>query len=163
MSQAILFVQVQGDSRVIELAVQEDLTESALHVALTGAGVPVSPGLFIFIDELDEPISHECQHPAMGVKHGGRVHVCHCRRIKTTVRFLDQTIERAFPPGARVRSVKKWAAQEFKVDHNDAAEHVLQICNSKDRPTTDTPLHALAQGHGCAVCFDFVPEKRVEG
>ena len=42
-------------------------------------------------------------------------------------------------------------------------EHVLQICNSKERPSSDTPLAALAHGCGCNVCFDLVPEKRVEG
>jgi hypothetical protein len=45
----------------------------------------------------------------------------------------------------------------------DAAEHVLQLCNSTERPPSDTPLHQLVQGHACELCFDLVPEKRVEG
>jgi hypothetical protein len=40
---------------------------------------------------------------------------------------------------------------------------VLQICNSADRPPSDTPLHQLVHGHDCSLCFDLVPEKRVEG
>jgi hypothetical protein len=164
MPQATLFVEVQGGTGIIEVVVQEDISESALHEALALAGVPGIPELLVFIDESEEPISHGHDRPAAGgVKHGARVHVTRCRHIQTAVRFLERTIERAFPPGARVRSVKKWATREFEIDNKDAAEHILQICNTKDRPATDTPLHALIQGPGCSVCFDLVPEKRVEG
>jgi hypothetical protein len=163
MPQPTLFVQVQGDARVIEIAVAENVTESGLHNALSNAGVPVGPELFVFIDEADEHVYREGDRPASGVAHGARIHIARCRRIKTTVHFLEKTIEREFPPGTRVRTVKKWATHEFHLDHKDAAEHVLQVCKSTERPASDTPLHALAQGHDCAVCFDLVPEKRVEG
>lgn len=162
MSELILFVQVQGDTRIIEVTVPEKITESELHTALSRAGLSAGPELFVFIDEDEEDVCREKDRPS-SVKHGSRVHVARCRRIKTTVHFLDKTIEREFSPGARVRSVKKWATQEFHLDHKDAAEHVLQVCKSTERPASDTPLHALVQGHDCAVCFDFVPEKRVEG
>lgn len=163
MPQAILFVQVQGDTRVIEVAVAESVTASELHDALSRAGVPTASELFVFIDEAEEHTPAKGDRPVVGVKHGARVHVARCRRINATVHFLDKTIERAFPPGARVRSVKAWAARELHLDHKDAAEHVLQICNSTERPASDTPLHVLIHGHDCAICFDFVPEKRVEG
>jgi hypothetical protein len=58
--------------------------------------------------------------------------------------------------------VKAWAVREFHLDHKDAAEHVLQLCESAERPSGDTPLHTLLHG-GCALCFNLVPEKRVEG
>ena len=163
MTLSTLFVQVQGDARIIEVAMAENVTESELHDALSRAGVPAGPELFVFIDEAEEHIPTEGDRPVSGVKHGARVHVARCRRIKTTVHYLEKTIERRFPPGARVRSVKTWAAHEFHLDHKDAAEHVLQICNSKERPASDTPLCTLVDGHDCAVCFDLVPEKRVEG
>jgi hypothetical protein len=163
MAQSILFVQVQGDARIIEVATGENVTASELHGALSSAGIPVGPEFFVFIDEAEEHISIEGDRPVSGAKHGARVHVTRCRRIKTTVHYLEKTIEREFPPGARVRSVKTWAAHEFHLDHKDAAEHVLQICNSKVRPASDTPLYILVAGHDCAICFDLVPEKRVEG
>lgn len=163
MPQMVFFVQVQGDPRIIEVAVAENVTEAGLHNALSAGGVPVAPEFFVFIDEAEEHIPCDGDRPVPGANHGTRVHVARCRRIKTTVRFVDKTIERGFPPGARVRSVKKWAAHEFHLDHKDAAEHVLQICNSTKQPTSDSPLHALTHDHACAVCFDLVPEKRVEG
>jgi hypothetical protein len=91
------------------------------------------------------------------------VHVTRCHRIKTTVHFLEKTAEHEFPPGARVRAVKEWAARIFKLDPKDAAEHVLQLCNATERPPSDTPLHQLVHGLSCDLCFDLVPEKRVEG
>lgn len=163
MPQPVLFVQVQGDARIIEVAVAEDVTEGDLHNALSAAGVPVTPESFVFVDEAEQHLHREGKQLVSGAKHGMRVHVARCHRIKTTVNFLDKTVERGFPPGARLRGVKAWAVREFHLDHKDAAEHVLQICNSNDRPSSDKPLHALVHGHDCAVCFDLVPEKRVEG
>ncbi len=163
MSESILFVQVQGDARVLEIAVTENITESELHKTLSKAGVLSGSDLFVFIDEAEEDVSGEKDCPASGVAHGTRIHITRCRRIKTAVHFLEKTIEREFPPGTRVRTVKKWATKEFQLDHKDAAEHVLQVCRSTERPASDTPLHALVRGHDCTVCFDLVPEKRVEG
>ena len=103
-------------------------------------------------------------HEHLGhVKGGSRIHVSRCKRIKTTVHFAHQTVEREFAPGIRVRAVKAWAVHELKMDPRDAAEHVLQLCGSTERPSTDTPLIQLVHGHGCEVCFDLVPDKRVEG
>src|SRR5580765_6847503 len=117
MPQLTLFVQTQADGRVVEVVVAENIKESELHDALSGAGVKISPEIFVFIDESEDHVSREGHSLVMGIKHGARVHVTRCRRIKTTVHFLDKTIEEAFPPGSRVRSVKKWAAHEFHLDH----------------------------------------------
>lgn len=163
MSQCVLFVQIQGDSRILELAVPENITEGELHKALTDAGVPSIPELFVFIDEAEEHLSRQSDRPLPGIKHGARVHASRCRRIRTKANYLDKVIERDFAPGARVRSVKVWAVHEFHLDHKDAAEHVLQICNSTERPASDTPLHTLVRSDHCTLCFDLVPEKRVEG
>lgn len=163
MSQVTLFVQVQGDPTLVEVTVAANVTDAELHSALSRAGVHLTPDVQLFIDESDDFVPAASDRPVPGLKHGARVHVSRCRRIKTTVNFLDKTAERAFPPGTRIRSVKTWAAREFHLDHKDAAEHALQICGSAVRPATDTPLHALVRGHECAVCFDLVPEKRVEG
>ena len=59
--------------------------------------------------------------------------------------------------------MKERAVHKFELSPKDAAEHVLQLCQSTDRPASDTPLFQLAGDHGCAVCFDLVPDTRVEG
>ncbi|MDX6530190.1 MAG: hypothetical protein QOH41_2480 [Blastocatellia bacterium] len=162
MPKLTLFVQIQGAPKVIEVAVNENLTESELHQALVDAGISPGPDQFVFIDESEEPIAKD-QKRLVEVKQGTRVHVARCRRIKTTVNYLERTIEQDFAAGARVRSVKKWAMKEFELDKKDAAEHVLQLCKSTERPSSDTPLHALVQANNCVLCFDLVPEIRVEG
>lgn len=163
MSKLSLFVQVQGDNRVSEIAVEEKLTESELIKALSNAGIAIGTDQFVFVDEAEEQISREGKNATSQLKQGARVHVSRCRRIKATVNYLERTIQRDFAPGTRVRTVKKWAMREFELDKKDAAEHVLQVCNSTERPASDTPLHALVKGTDCSACFDLVPEVRVEG
>lgn len=136
---------------------------SELHDALAASGITVGAETFIFIDEAENHEQGERHEPIHGLKHGCRIHVSRCKRVKATVNFLDKTETHEFPPGARVLAVKERAVQKFRMDPKDAAEHVLQLCRSTERPSSDTPLHQLTDGHGCDVCFDLVPEKRVEG
>jgi hypothetical protein len=130
---------------------------------LAATGIQIDKEALIFLDEGADHLHGHRHEPVPGLEHGCRVHVSRCRRIKTTIHFLDMTAEHEFPPGARLRTVKEWAVREFKMNPKDAAEQVLQICNSTERPASDTPLHQLVHGHACTLCFDLVPEKRVEG
>jgi len=163
MSKPIIFIQVHGRPGILEAELSETATLGDLHDALTALGIEIDAETFIFIDEAEQHQHGDRHQPVANLKHGSRVHVSRCKRIKTTVHFLDKTAEHEFPPGARVRTVKEWAVHTFKMTSKDAAEHVLQICSSTKRPASDTPLHELVEGHNCALCFDLVPEKRVEG
>jgi hypothetical protein len=163
MSKPIIFIQVHGRPEILEAELSEAATVGELYDALAAAGIEMNAETFIFIDEAEEHQTGERNHPIHGIRHGSRIHVCHCKRIKTTVHFLHNTAEREFAPGARVRAVKEWAVEKLKLNPKDAAEHVLQLCNSTKRPPSDTRLNELVQRHECAVCFDLVPEKRVEG
>src|SRR5262245_66397206 len=134
MSKTIIFVQTQGRPGVVETELAEGGSVGDLHAALAAAGISMDAETAIFVDEAEQAIrggQHDRPH---GLKHGSRVHVCRCRRVQTTVHFLDKTAERLFPPGARVRAVKAWAVHHFGLNPKDAAEHVLQLCNSSDRP-----------------------------
>jgi hypothetical protein len=163
MSEPIIFIQVHGRPGILEAEISAAPTLGELHDVLAGHDIEVVAETFIFIDEAEIPIQGQRHEPAHGLRHGARVHVTRCRRIKTMAHFLDKTAEREFPPGARVRAVKEWAVHTFKLSPKDAAEHVLQLCKSTERPPSDTPLHQLVHGHACELCFDLVPEKRVEG
>lgn len=158
-----IFIQEHGRPGIIEAALKDKATIGDLHDVLVASGVAVDGETFIFIDEAEEHIHGERQHPLPGIKRGCRIHVSRCKRIKVTVHFLDKTEEHEFPPGVRVRAVKAQAVHNLHIMPKDAAEHVLQLCGSTERPASDTPLHQLVEGHGCAICFDLVPEKRVEG
>jgi hypothetical protein len=174
MSKIIVFIQVHGQSgvREAELSAANNLGE--LQDALAAAGVKLDAETFVFLDEAEENLCGERHHPVKGLKHGCRIHVSRCKRIAATVHFLEQSAVHDFPPGARVRAVKEWAVRKFELNPKDAAEHVLQLCKSTERPSSDTPLLQLLGGHdhhdrhaqshdGCKLCFDLVPDKRVEG
>lgn len=163
MKPHIIFIQVHERPGVIEAQVVEAATLGDLRTAIEAAGVLLDAELHIFLDDAEEPLHGDHSNAVHGLRHGSRVHVTRCKRIKTTVHYLEHTAEHAFAPGARVRAVKAWAVHTFKLSPKDAAEHVLQVCKSTARPAPDTPLHELVKAHHCELCFDLVPEKRVEG
>lgn len=163
MTTTVVFIQVQGLPGIIEAKLGAAATIGEVLAAIAAAGVAIDNETFLFVDEAEDYLRGEHHEPAHGVKHGCRIHVSRCKRIRTTVHFLDKTESREFTPGRRVRAVKAHAVEVFHLAPKDAAEHVLQLCKSSKRPTSDTPLHALTDHHTCAVCFDLVPEKRVEG
>ena len=92
------------------------------------------------------------------------MHVTRCLKVKVAVRFNGETKSRVFPPSATVERVRRWAAlRAFGMSPRDAAEHILQIQGTTTRPDRDTHTGALTDGKTCAVAFDLVPSKRVEG
>ena len=159
----IVFIQVHEREGLIEAELPQDATHEHLHGVIAALEIKLDDDTFIFIDEEEEPLVNKHHEPLPPIKPGCRIHVSKCRKIKVTVHYLEKTEERASRPGARVKKVKAWAVETFKLNHHDAAEHVLQLCSSTDRPATDTLLHELTKASVCSVCFDLVPEKRVEG
>ncbi|MGE0372908.1 MAG: hypothetical protein AB7Q01_13570, partial [Gammaproteobacteria bacterium] len=93
-----------------------------------------------------------------------RLHVSCCRYIEVVVRFNGEGVARRFPPGATIARVHHWATRRaFHMAPRDAAEHVLQLQGSGDRPDRDIHIGTLTSGDTCNVAFDLVPRKRVEG
>ena len=130
-----VFVAVQGHDRLVEVNLPENGSIEFVHASVKGAGIEIDEEFILFHDEDDDPIEW----------HG------------------DKRPHHSFSPGTRVRRVKACAVDHFKLAERDAAEHVLQVCGSTDRPPTDTPLHKLVKGGHCELCFDLVPDIRVEG
>jgi len=158
-----LFVQEQGQPAIREIVVEEVITGRGLHEALVAVGIALTDDTLVFLDEVETPLDRHGDESIGHLHHGHRVHVRRCRHIEVTVNYLERQIQQKFAPSRRLRAVKAWAVSEFSLDHKDAAEHVLQVCSSEKRPPVDTPLHTLLHGHHCHLCFDLVPEKRVEG
>ena len=90
--------------------------------------------------------------------------VTRCRKIEIVVRFNGENKQRSFPPGTIVERVRRWAAcRAFGLSPRDAAEHVLQLQGTTTWPDRDIHVGTLTDGKTCAVAFDLVPSKRVEG
>jgi hypothetical protein len=163
MPNLTVFIQVHGRLGILEAELPESATFSELNKLIDTLGVERDANTVIFVDESGHHLQGD-EHARIGhIRHGSRVHVCRCRRVKVKVHFTDRTAEHEFAPGARVRAVKEFAVHKFGLNPKDAAEHVLQLCGSTKRPATDTPLNELLAKHECALRFDLVPEKRVEG
>ncbi len=158
-----VFIAVQGHDRLLEVELPDNASIEIVYAAINKAGIEIGKDFILFHDEEDEPLEWKDHKRPEHIKPGGKLHLSRCRKIEVTIHYLDQTESHRFAPGVRVRRVKAWAVKHFKLAERDAAEHVLQLCNSTDRPPTDTPLHKLVkQGH-CELCFDLVPDIRVEG
>ena len=159
----IVFIQADGQARPTEATLPEHVTGQNLASVLRDLGMLAGEHVSVLVDDAEEAVDLGGKEPLKGVTRGSRIHVTHCLKVRVTVHFVDKTAQETFAAGARVRKVKASAVREFKLEGQDAAEHVLQLCGSTARPATDTPLQELTQPKVCAVCFDLVPEKRVEG
>lgn len=163
MSKTVIFIQIDGQADVTEAEITIPATVRDLHETFKTHGIDFDKELEAFVDEADSPVLHDAKTTVEGLKHGSRVHVTRCKKIKVTVHYMHRNVDRAFAPGTRVRAVKQWAVRELRLNPTDAGEHVLQLCNSTIQPPTDAALVELVDGRSCDVCFDLVPEKRIEG
>lgn len=70
-----------------------------------------------------------------------------------------------FGPGVPMHAVKSWAVGKkgFNLTPVDAAEHILQLTGTADRPDEDVHVGSLVGATGCKVEFDLVAKVRVEG
>lgn len=158
-----VFIAVQNHDRLVEVDLPDNASVEIIHATVKEAGIEIEEDFILFHDEDDEPIEWHGHKRPDHIKHGAKLHLTRCRKIEVTIHYLDKTDRHHFAPGARVRRVKAWAVKHFKLAERDTAEHVLQLCNSTDRPSTDTPLHKLTKHGHCELCFDLVPDVRVEG
>jgi hypothetical protein len=158
-----VFITVQGHDRLVEVDLPDNASIEIVHASVKEAGIEIDEEFILFHDEDGDPIEWQGHKRPHQIKHGAKLHLAKCRKIDVTIHYLEKTAKHRFAPGARVRRVKAWAVDHFKLAERDAAEHVLQICGGIDRPPTDTPLHKLAKHGHCELCFDLVPDIRVEG
>jgi hypothetical protein len=151
------------DIQVVDLGPGKGVKD-VLAAAAKHRGGEAEGEYFVFIEESDEPLNDGDQLPERDDGHPVRLHVHRCRRIEVAVTFNGVTKEHGFGPGTPIAAVKKWAAiVAFGMDPGDAAEHVLQLAGTTDRPEPDTHIGTLATCPRCQLAFDLVPLKRVEG
>ena len=143
------------------------------------AGVTVPSGGVVFVGEcttaigpgVDAGPSEDCHDPVdpattltmAGVGKGGHVHAHTCRRIAVTVNYRTATKHRRFSPATRIETVTEWARRAFHLTDSDSRNLVLQICGTDERPRPTQHLGEVVATGSCEVCFDLVPELKVEG
>jgi hypothetical protein len=159
-----LFLQFEGHPRVELIQLDENATVADLIEAARKAGLPDDrkDGASVFAHDADHPLDLTLTLKAAGVRDKHRVHVHRCKKVEVTLHFNERTEKLTFPPAATVDKVKKEFVKSLDMSKVDASEHVLQLCGSADRPDPDTHIGSLVCGC-CALCFDLVPIKRIEG
>lgn len=162
-----IVLQREGAAQVLvgDVTDQQTVGEVLKALGATDVGHDV-----IHAEDHDGPVDPKTpvQALVLGKGDGGpalvRLHQGRCRRVSVSVTFNGVTKSRDFPPVTRVGHVHQWATHNaFEMSPRDAAEHVLELEGGDERPDSDTQIGTLTDGKLCAVAFDLVPFKRVEG
>lgn len=163
MSTIALFYQAETLDRVEHATFPVDATVADVLAELR-AKLGADEAAILFLEDADEPA--ELGARLRDLNHGKavKVHVHRCRHIAISVTFNSKAEEHRFAPAATVARVKRWATDKaFKMSPAEAAEHVLQLSGTTERPNPGTHLGALAKHPKCQVGFDLVPNERVNG
>ena len=184
-----VFIQGEGLNGIELVVLGENATVADLIKAVKVLGFPADvDDLYLSIEGEDDVVHHtygKHSHPIShcGIGHHKRVHVHRKRRVEVTVHYGVQTATHTFSPATTVGRVLAWAVQvkEFKLDHSQAAEHKLQLCNSVVVPDSDIHIGALAtephgdkrdhapgcskgqHEHTVALCFNLIVKHRPQG
>jgi hypothetical protein len=114
--------------------------------------------LFVEDDDDEQPAEKLKQIPE-----GLRVHLHRLKGIDVTVRYGGRDVRRTFRPSATVGRIKRWSTHELGIAPSDAAELMLQISGTENRPDADTHVGSLVQLPARSISFDLVPSPRING
>lgn len=166
MSDIELFLQGEGigDVKLIRLSSNATVRDIA-DAAKSAGALGVDGAAIVTIEDAEKELAPETSLSAAGISHRGRVHVHRCRRVAVTVNYNGQAKALDLAPSATIDRVHRRATgrQGFKLADADAAEHLLQLCGSAERPDIETHLGTLVTAPACTACFDLVPKQRIEG
>lgn len=167
MAETRLFVQGEGMRDIALVSLPEEATVRDLVDAARAQGLRADDGedLIVTIENRDEELDLDAPLRMAGVADRGRVHVHRCKRVAVTVSFNGEQKFNDFPPSTTVKRVTKWALGKdgFDLSDTDAADHLLQLLGSAERPDEDTHIGSLVEIPECSLRFDLVPKSRVEG
>lgn len=160
-----LFLQGEGIRDIMLIRVPQAGTVRDILTAARGAGLTAAEGVDLSLEDEEAAVDLDLPIAATPIKHRSRIHVHRCRKVAVTVSFNGAQKDETFGPGATVKRVKRWAVgkQAFDLSDVDAAEHVLQLSGSSERPDEDLHIGTLVTHPRCSVSFDLVPKIRVEG
>jgi hypothetical protein len=151
--------ELLNDIEVVEV---ESVGGHAELRAACFAKVNLHPDENVFIFLEDEDDEHALEKLEQVVE-GLRVHLHRLKIIDVIVRYAGRDVRRSFRPSATVGRVKTWATHELGVAPSDAAELMLQITGTNNRPDSDSHIGTFVKAPMHILEFDLVPSPRVNG
>ena len=163
-----VFVQAEGSQEIKIVKVGASATVADLLEEVVKAGMLEDSrknAAVCLLEDSDVALRPGDTLTSAKIIHRSRVHVHRCHRVDVTIYFNAANKNRLFSPSATIATVTAWAVgkQGFNLTPTDAVEHVLQLSGSTSRPDEDAHLGTLTAAPHCAVSFDLVPKRRVEG
>lgn len=151
--------ELLDDVEVVE--VESEGGHTALHAAcIAKVNLQSDEKVFLFVEDEDDEHKFEKLEK---VDEGLRVQLHRLKSIDVIVRYAGKDVRRSFRPSTTVGRVKKWATHELGVVPSDAAELMLQIKGTNNRPDVDIHIGALVKAPEHTLEFDLVPSPRVNG
>lgn len=167
MTQKELFVQGEGMREIVLVRVPEDGVVRDAVDAARAQGLRIDDGESptVTLENEDEDLDLDAPLRTAGVGDRGRIHVHRCKQVGVAVEYNGRSIEEHFPPSTTVKRVAKWALgkEGYDLSGADAADLLLQLSDSGERPDEDTHVGSLVEAPACSVGFDLAPKSRVEG
>lgn len=155
-----VFIQSELLTDIAILVVEHDIPPAELRKVLLKQVPATEEVVYVFLeDEDDESAIDALKEIADGL----RVQLHRQKGIDVTVNYAGRDVNRTFRPSATVARVKKWATHELGITPSDAAELMLQVTGTDNRPDTDTHIGALVKTPAKKLSFDLVPSPRVNG
>jgi hypothetical protein len=157
-----VFYQAENLGRIEHATFSPDATLADVLAAIR-AKHSIDAAAVLFLEDAEEPAELAALLRDLADPKGLKVHVHRCHRIEVSVTF-NGTKDYKFAPSTTVAHVKDWATEKaFPMNAEEAAEHVLQITGTTERPSPGMHLGALAVHAHCHVRFDLVPNERING
>ena len=162
-----LFIQGEGIPKITLVKVHPNDTVADIIKAARehGLSAPEGSEICVFVENTNTPLALDAKVDEVGIVSRSRVHIHRCQRVEVWINFNEHQKKGFFPPSATVAWVKEWAVGKdaFDMSPVDATEHLLQICDSSERPDEDVHIGTLVKFSDGTLCLDLVPKQRVEG
>ena len=169
-----LFLHGAGEKpKKVSAGREEFLIDVLAKSGINAADVPVFVGEWTeaLNEEADVENGNDTQEPVnatqtleqLKIRNHEHIHCHKCHRIATGVNYGSQTKRHQFSPATTIEVVTKWAKKKLMLDDAAAADLVLQICGTTDRPRPNQHLGEIVETGSCEICFDLVPEVTPQG
>ncbi len=157
-----VFVQSEALDDINVLEIEDSFNHKALQEACK-AILPAVVNKEEFHLTLEDDDDENSLENIRQIPEGTALHLHRLKNITVEVRYAGRDVNRTFRPSATIGRIKKWAAKELGIAPSDAAELMLQISGTNNRPDNDIHLGALVKAPAKSICFDLVPSPRVNG